>query len=365
MNEDANDIHELLAALAPTALPTAAEIAVARERLDWRRARRERPSLPIPLRPLEPIPMFLTHLSTTWRVAGSAVAGAVALALLVAFTPEGNSVAVAFLRQFRSQEVTAIGVTPQTQTELMKAMSQLGSLGKVETPGGTAAQANPAAAARAAETRARTDVSQAEAAQAIGLPKLMTPDPALLPAGVDKTPMIHLMPGQEMKFTFDKKKAQAYFQSTGHANVNMPDKFDGATLVVSMPPAAVLEYSSKPANKEALIIGEAGEVEVYTQGGVSIDEMRDFLLGLPNLPQSLVTDLKGIKNWSNTLPVPVPVGQAQWQSATINGAQGLVLWDNSGIGSAAIWHANNHLFGLAGSLKAKELTDIANTLAAR
>ena len=309
--------------------------------------------------------MFLTRLSTTWRVGGSAIAATAALALLVAFTPEGNSVAVAFLAQFRSQEVTAISVTPQTEAELAKAMNELGSLGRVESPGGPEGQAKPAAAARAVESQARASVSSAEAAQLVGLPKLLTPDPALLPAGVDKTPTIHVMPGQEMKFIFDRRKALAYFQSTGHANVSLPDKFDGATLVVSMPPAAILEYGSKQANKEALIIGEAGEVEVYTQGGVSIDEMRDFLLGLPNLPQSLVTDLKGIKNWSNTLPVPVPSAKAQWQSATINGAQGLVLWDNSGVGSAAIWHANNHLFGLAGSLKARELTDIANSLAAR
>lgn len=364
LREDAEDVHDLLSVLNPTELPTAAEVAVARERLDWRRARRERPSPPLPLRPLEPIPMFFSRLSTTGRVAGSAIVAAVALALLIAFTPEGNSVAVAFLGQFRSQEVTGIEVTPQTQAEIMKSLYALGSLGKVEGAGATG-QVRPETAARAAESQVKSGVTPAEAAQTVGLAKLLTPDPAILPAGVDKTPNIRVMPGQEMKFTFDKKKAEAYFQSTGHANVNLPDKFDGAVLVVSMPPAALLEYGSKQPGKEELIIGEAGEVEVNTQGNVSIDEMRDFLLGLPNMPPTVVSQLKGIKNWSNTLPIPVPVGQAQWQSTTINGSKGLVLWDNSGVGSAAIWNSNGHLFGVAGSLKATDLTNVANSLAAR
>ena len=308
--------------------------------------------------------MFFTRLSTSWRVAGGAIAAAVALALLIAFTPQGNSVAVAFLSQFRSQEVAAIEVTPQTQADIMRSLSGLGSLGKVEAPG-VSGPARPDAAARAARSQVKSGVSPAEAAQTVGLPKLLTPDPSILPAGVDKTPNIRLMPGQEVRFTFDKKKAQAYFQSTGQTSVNLPDKFDGASLIVSMPPAALLEYGSRQANKDELIIGEAGEVEVTTQGNVSIDEMRDFLLGLPNLPPSVVSQLKAIKNWSNTLPIPVPVGQAQWRQATINGSQGLVLWDNSGVGSAAIWHANGHLFGVAGTLKATDLTNVASSLAVR
>ena len=364
LREDADDVHNLISKLAPSQLPTAAEVAVARERLDWRRVRRERPSPPVPVRPLESIPMFLTRLSTPWRVAGGAIAAALALSLLIALTPQGNSVAVAFLAQFRSQEVTAIELTPQTQGDITKSLNALGSLGKVEVPG-VSGQVQPAAAARAAEAHARTSVSMAEAASTVGLPRLLTPDPATLPAGVDKTPTVQVMPGSQIKFTFDKKKAQAYLQSSGHANVNLPDKFDGATLVVSMPAAALLEYGSTQANKEGLIIGEAGEVEVSTQGNVSIEEMRDFLLGLPTLPPSVVSQLKSIKNWSNTLPIPVPVGQAQWKQATINGSQGLVLWDNSGVGSAAIWHSNGHLFGVAGTLKATELTRVADSLAVR
>jgi hypothetical protein len=118
-------------------------------------------------------------------------------------------------------------------------------------------------------------------------------------------------------------------------------------------------------SKEALIIGQAGELVVDVEGKVSLDEMRDFLLGLPGLPPSVVNQVRQIKNWNQTLPVPVPIDQVNWKSTSFNGHQGLLLNDNSGIGSAALWYADGHMYGLAGSLKATELQKIANTLAVR
>ena len=147
--------------------------------------------------------------------------------------------------------------------------------------------------------------------------------------------------------------------------MSLPDKFDGATLVVSIPSAALLQYSGSGGAKEALIVGQAGEIVVDVEGKVSLDEMRDFLLGLPGLPPTVVSQLRRIKNWNQTLPIPVPVGQVNWQSTSFNGNQGLLLNDNSGVGSAAIWYRAGHMYGLAGSLKATELKRIADGLAVR
>jgi hypothetical protein len=172
------------------------------------------------------------------------------------------------------------------------------------------------------------------------------------------------MPASQIRFTFDKNKARAYYQSTGHPEVTLPDKFDGATLVVSIPSTAMLQYGN-PNSKDALIVGEAGELLVDVEGGkVSLVEMRDFLLGLPGLPPATASQLKQIQNWNETLPVPIPVDKVNWQSTTFNGNQGLLLNDNSGVGSAAIWHANGHLYGVAGSLRATDLKKIASSLGA-
>jgi hypothetical protein len=319
---------------------------------------------------MEPIPMILTRLTTPWRVAAGGIAAALAIALLVAFTPEGSSVAAAFLSQFRSQQVAAIEITPQTQADIARTMSALGNLGSVEVPGNSGpGPLKPQAAARNVESEARS-VSLAEATQTVGFP-LLTPDSATLPAGVTNTPQVRVMPGHQIRFTFDKKKAEAYYTSSGHPEVVIPDKYDGASLVVSLPTAAILEYGCDratgkcPNNSTALVVAEAGELVVDVQGKVSLSEMRDFLLGLPGLPPTVVSQLKQIQSWNDTLPIPVPVDQVHWQSATINGSQGLLLNDNSGVGSAAIWHANSHLYGVAGSIKATDLKRFADSLAVR
>ena len=93
--------------------------------------------------------------------------------------------------------------------------------------------------------------------------------------------------------------------------------------------------------------------------------MRDFLIGLPDMPPTVARQLKQIQSWSDTLPIPVPVDQVHWQTVTINGSQGLLLNDNSGVGSAAIWHTNGHLYGVAGSIKARDLKQFADSLAIR
>jgi hypothetical protein len=366
LREDASDVHDALSVLAPTHLPTSAEVAVARQRLEWRRAASSSRPSAARTSSLESVPMILNHISTPWRIAASGLAAAVALALIVAFTPEGGSVAEAFLASFRPQQVAAIGVTPQSQAEIFKALNALGNLGTINVPGGPNAvnPARPQSVVRAAESQPKA-ATLAEAADTVGAANFLLPDPARLPAGVSRTPQVRIVPGSQIHFTFEKKKAQAYYQSSGHPEVSLPDKFDGATIVVTIPSAAVLEYTGSGSNKDTLVVGEAGQLEIDVQGNVSLSELRDFLLGLPGLPADVVSQLKHMDNWTDTLPIPLPIDQVQWQSDTIHGAPGLILKDNSGVGSAAIWHANNHMYGVAGTLKATDLKPIADTLAVR
>lgn len=292
-----------------------------------------------------------------WRVAVSGVAAAVVLSLAVAFTPGGQSAASAFLSQFRTQTVAPIAVSARSQAELIRTMNALGRLGTVSLPNG---ERRPEAVPRGLAQQART-VSLAEASQAVGF-GLLVPDPKTLPAQVSPTPTVQVVPGQSIQFTFDKARAGAYLSSIGRSDVVVPDRFDGATLAVTIPSVALLQYGD-PSSRGTLVVGEAGEVTVdVVRGSVGLDELRTFLLSLPGLPSDVVTQLSEISNWSNTLPVPVPVDVATWQRVSIRGNTGLLLNDNSGLGSAAIWHADGHLYGVAGSIRATDLRHISNNL---
>ncbi|HEY3061106.1 MAG TPA: hypothetical protein VGL99_19245 [Chloroflexota bacterium] len=349
---------DALRTVSATRLPTAAEIAIARERLAWRERQRE--PAPVAARsapiPQEITPVLLSRISTPWRVAASGIAAALLVSLVVAFTPEGRTAAAGFLAQFRSQQVAAIEVSPQSQAEIMRTLNTLGNLGTIKSGSTTVSTARPGVL----RSDAPKQVSLAEAAQQVGF-AIQTPDPATLPAGMDRTPRVEVMPAQQYSFTFDKTKAAEYFRSNGRVNVTVPDKFDGATLVVSMPAAVLLQYGGQ-GNRDALIIGQAGELVVDVQGKVSLDEMRDFLLSLPGLPKETTDQLRVLRNWNQTLPVPIPTDKINWKTETFKGSQGLLLNDNSGVGSAAIFQTGGHLYGLAGSMKASDLKRVAESL---
>src|SRR5207302_1523511 len=145
----------------------------------------------------------------------------------------------------------------------------------------------------------------------------------------DQAPQVQVIPANEFRYTFDKSKASAYYRSQNRPQVNLPDKLDGATLVVSTPAAAILQYSARDSH-QALVVGQSGELVVSVEGKVTLDELRDFLLSLPGLPKETTDQLKTIKNWNETLPIPIPTDKINWKTETFKGSQGLLLNDNTG-----------------------------------
>ncbi|MDQ3811480.1 MAG: hypothetical protein M3336_14440, partial [Chloroflexota bacterium] len=303
-------------------------------------------------------PAFVARLPASWRFAGSGLAAALALTLLLTFSPGAQTTAAAFLAQFRSQQVAAVEISPSSQAEIARTLGTLANLGHLQAS--NTAVVRGTAVPRLPEARV---ASLSEANQQVGF-ALRTPNPAALPAGLEPTPKVQVIPANQIRFTFDKSRASSYLRSRGQAQVNLPDRFDGATLVVSMPAAALLSYSGKD-TPQALVIGQSGELVVDVQGQVSLDEMRDFLLGLPGLPRETTEQLRMMRNWSQTLPVPIPSDRVHWKNESFQGSQGLLLNDNSGVGSAAIWQSGGRLYGVAGSLKADELKRVADSLAVR
>lgn len=343
-----------VAALRANADLSAVEVDRARMRLAALRSRQKLGSPDHRTASSSRAPVPWRRLMTGSRVAFSGVAAAAVLLAGLAFTPGGQSAASAFLSQFRTQSVAPITVSAQSQADLMRTINALGRLGTVAMPSGAT---EPRAAVRGAAQQAQT-VTLAEASRIVS--PLLQPDPTSLPASLKGPPKVQVMPSQSIQFTFDKAKAAAYFASIGRSDFVVPDKFDGATLAVSIPSAVLLQYGNTT-SKEALIVGQSGEVAVdVVRGQVGLDEMHSFLLSLPGLPSDVVRQLQNLNSWSNTLPVPIPVDVVSWKQVPIAGNPGLLLDDNSGVGSAAIWHANGHLFGMAGSLKSDDLRRIAN-----
>ena len=286
------------------------------------------------------------------RVAMSGLAAALMLMLILG-TTQGRGTAAEFLAEFRGERLEGVSLSTGQIADIEETLSELQHLGRIS---GLDTAAEPQAVA-----------SVAEASRSVGFP-VMEPDPATLPEGISDIPAeVRVMPAHQVRFTFDREEALAYFQSIGQSDISLPERFDGASLVVNTPPAVLLEYRRAGQTTDGplgigMLIGQAGVITADAEGDVTLDELRDFLLELPGLSPETAQQLRLIDEWTTTLPIPIPADEIAWERATIAGSPGLLLNDNTGLGSAALWQRDGRIYAIAGAMKAREVQRVADDL---
>jgi hypothetical protein len=258
-------------------------------------------------------------------------------------TPTGRSAASSFLAQFRSQRFAVVTLDPAQAGDLAASLQQLGTV-----EGGLHGLEPEQVATPAA------------AAPLVGFPVAL-PDAAALPAGVDTHPRVSVTRARQLRFTLDAAKVRRYLQAHGRSGAGLPPWLDGATLVASVPAAVLLEYVGADGIPR-LVLGQSRELTAGVDGGATLEQLRGFLLGLPGLPPQAVRQLKAIGDWRDTLPLPVPADRIDWRAATIDGVQGLLLGERSGLGSAAIWQRDGRIYGVAGVVRQAQVLRVAESL---
>jgi hypothetical protein len=272
-----------------------------------------------------------------------AATAALVLVLALVATPTGRSAASSFLAQFRSQRFAVVALDPAQAGDLAASLQQLGTV-----EGGLR------------DLEPEQVATPTAAAPLVGFPVAL-PDAAALPAGVDPRPRVTVTPARQLRFTLDAAKVRRYLQAHGRAGAGLPPRLDGATLVANLPAAVLLQYAGADGIPR-LVLGQSRELTASVEGGATLEQLRGFLLGLPGLPPQAVRQLKAIGDWRDTLPLPVPADRIDWREATIDGAQGLLLGERSGLGSAAIWQRDGRIYGVAGELRQAQVLRVAESL---
>jgi hypothetical protein len=305
---------------------------------------------PTPVVPLRRRAGRLATLSTRARVAAAALVAAVVLTGLVA-TPGGRAAAAGFLAQFRSQRFEVVSIDRTQSTQLSAVMSQL-----VDTGVFTGDQRD-----LIHKTEPATARDLAEAGRLAGF-QVQPVSRAALPAGVGPAPeRILVTRAHTVRVVFDRAQALAYFQRNGRPDVGIPGRFDGTQLVVQVPAVVVQEYAGRDGGPR-LLVGKAGTVGLDTEGGASLEELRELVLRLPGLPTETVEQLRNISDWRTTLPLPVPTDEVAWRQATVGGAEALSFTDQTGKLHALLWQRGGHIWGVAGVIGADEALDVAASL---
>ena len=348
-----------IALTAPADPPSPAAVEAALTRFEQRRARlaanaatitAPAPAATVP----DPIPLpgrgRVARLGARARgVAAGLVAALVLAGLLV--TPGGRAAAAGFLAQFRSQRFEVVSLDPGQSSQVADVVG-----GLVQT-GVFTGDALQLSGFGEPQVVAGLD----EAARVAGF-AVSAVDPAALPAGVERTPQRVLVTrARETRLSFDRDRALAYLRDHGRPDARLPERYDGTQLVVQVPAAVVQQFAGRD-GVPALLVGKAGTVGLTTEGGASLEELREVVLGLPGLPAETVAQLRAIGDWRTTLPLPVPSDQVRSRPATVDGAEAVSFADQTGRLNALLWQRGGHIWGVAGVIGSDEALDVADSL---
>jgi hypothetical protein len=292
----------------------------------------------------------LAGLGARTRAVAAALVATVVLTGLVA-TPGGRAAAASFLGQFRSQRFQAVPLDASQATKVGQVLDGLVTSGVFS--------GDPEQVADFGEPQVAADLAQAGRIAGFAVPAV---DPSVLPAGVQHTPRrILVTRAREARITFDRDRALAWMAAHGRPGARLPERYDGTQLVVHVPALVVQQFAGRDGGP-ALLVGEAGTLGLDTEGGASLEELREVVLGLPGLPAELVARLRAIEDWRTTLPLPVPADQVSSRPVTVRGAEGLSFADQSGRLHALVWQRDGHIWGVGGVIGADEARGVADSL---
>jgi hypothetical protein len=346
-----------VALTAPAAAPSAAAVEDALARFEQRRARlatAPAPAVADPAPAPAPIPLVrrrrLAGMGTRTRAVAAALVALVALTGVVA-TPGGRAAAASFLGQFRSQRLQAVPLDPGQANQVEDVLTGLVDSGVFS--------GDPSQAVGLADPEVAGNPAEAARLAGFAVPAV---DPSVLPAGVQHTPRrILVSPAHQARLTFDRDRALAYLRSHGRPGARLPERYDGTQLVIQVPAVVVQQFAGRDGGP-ALLVGKAGMLGLDTDGGASLAELREVLLGLPGLPAETVARLRAIDDWRTTLPLPVPTDQVRMRPTTVGGAEALSFADQSGRIHAVVWQRDGHVWGVAGLTGADEARHVAQSL---
>ena len=303
---------------------------------------------------------FASSGTARWGAAAIALA---ALAALFMLTPL-KIYAQNFLTIFQPQQFHAVGLTA-TDISRLRALPDLADFGSMQgTPHPHFSDFNdPQKAAKA------SGIAVAQA--------------AYLPASISAQRTYHVSRTASASFTFSAAKTRAFARRKRITLPPMPSRLDGATLTASVGPVIVQidgrqstlnvrnarnhrafavnheELRSLPA--DAIIITQAHAPKIVSSGA-TVPQIESYLLSIPGVPADLATQIRAIRDLNQTVPVPFRIDKETAQKVSVQGTQGLLVGDNTGVGSGVMWEKNGTVYGVAGPFAASEILKVANAL---
>lgn len=182
--------------------------------------------------------------------------------------------------------------------------------------------------------------------------------PTALPAKFGTVHSFSVLSPGEMTFTFSAAKARAFEKRVHKALPPMPAQLDGTTVRFQAGQVFRAHYEAKNKFFE-LVESPAPRV---TSTGAPLATLERYLLAMPNVSPDLANQIRALGDIQNIVPVPVVIDKQTAQRVTVDGAQGLAIGDNTGLGAGVMWQKNGVIYVVAGPLTMNEVMTVANGL---
>lgn len=162
-------------------------------------------------------------------------------------------------------------------------------------------------------------------------------------------PELHKVTGNSMYFTLDVHNINNLLQNLGGTQL-LPENLNGKTFSLHIPTAIVAKYNS---GKDTIMVAQARSPELKVPSGTNVLAIRDALLGIPMLPDSIRNQLLAVTDWQHTVLIPNVDGTSR--EVTVNGTRGVFI-DNSGKANentlkSLIWQQNNVVYLISGDIQ--------------
>jgi hypothetical protein len=141
----------------------------------------------------------------------------------------------------------------------------------------------------------------------------------------------------------------------------LPNDIDGKTFKIDFASMAAINYRI---NDKSIEIIQTKSPQVTVPEGVNVDEVYNAVVEMPIIPQNLQAQLKSIKDWKNTLYIPVV--ESKVTEVDINGAKGYIASDRSNSESTphtqVIWYNKGVIYSVSGKIDSNEILNIAKSM---
>lgn len=244
---------------------------------------------------------------------------------------------------FRVENVKGINITLADMQEIQKKLSSgqgeidIDKMGSIKIQGGEK------------RTSSQEDVKN--------LPDIAVTFPSALS---DVIPNITIVEPTSIDFALNAQNVNQIMKSFGATKL-LPDNIDGKTFKADFSSQVTINYSI---NDKTIRITQTKAPQITVPEGVNVDEVYNAVVEMPILPDNLQSQLKSIKDWKNT--VYIPVIESEMTEVDINGAKGYMTLKKSHLESTpqlgVIWYNEGVIYTISGIIDNDEILNIARSM---